>query len=293
MPVVTRRKNIQFQLSKVYSGYGCPWPQAYVESKLDGLRGAVNVDEGVALTRTGLLIPNADLVIAELQKSRSFKGMVIDGEFMAKDWNLSQSIVKSQSLHPEREKLRLNAFDCLSCKEWDRQVCERPLFERKLDLFNRWGGSMKLTDYVQHEKATSEADIKRLLKKYLALGYEGIMLKNPHSFYAFRKHDSWLKYKLMIEADLTIMAAAEGLGKYAGTLGSVMVSGAVEHNGLTYPVDSEAGMGKSVTDAVRDNLWKLHKAGKLVGQLAETYFQEITEDGALRFPKFFRLRDDK
>src|SRR4051812_11846719 len=93
VPVVERRKPIQVQLAKVYEP-GMKLPKVvYVEPKFDGLRGIIDVDLGVAYTRTGLPIPNAAKIILELQKSGEFREMVLDGEFLADDWNLSQSIV--------------------------------------------------------------------------------------------------------------------------------------------------------------------------------------------------------
>jgi DNA ligase-1 len=289
VPVVTRRKNIQVQLAKVYEpGMALP-SHLYMEPKFDGLRGIIDVDLGVAYTRTGLPIPNAEKIIVELQKSGEFREMVLDGEFLADDWNLSQSIVKTQTLHPDIDSLKFYTFDLLSQNEWEYKACLRSLECRKQDLMRRWENSPVTPHvvYVEHQEPRTPLHLETIFKAYLKKGYEGAMLKDAAACYQFKKHISWLKYKPFHDGDFTIIGAVEGRGKHKGVLGALQIKGKVEK----CPILCEVGTG--FDDATRKQLWFDHKNNGLVGRIVEVEFQEITTDGALRFPSFRRMRDDK
>jgi DNA ligase-1 len=288
-PVVVRRKPIQVQLAKVYEGGGFIKPM-WAEPKLDGLRGVLIVDgdEGKALTRTGMDVPNANHILEELLDSGEFQGMVLDVEFLATNWNDSQSIVKTQSVHPLAETLKAHAFDLLSVSEWKLSQCYRALELRKFDLMRRLDNfEFEKTVYVDHKIVSTEADAKQHMSEMVKAGYEGIMLKDPDGNYVFKKTNLWLKYKPFFEADFTIEGAVEGRGKHEGKLGALKIVGFVNDR----LIKSEVGTG--FDDDQRKTLWHDYESERLLGRIVEVEYQEITEDGKLRFPAFRRVRDDK
>lgn len=301
-PVITKRKNIQFALAKVYEDQ--PFTEAKVaEPKLDGLRGAIIIEQDNicgALTRTGLPIPNAQLIVAELIHSNIFNGFVLDGEFMGKDWNESQSIVKTQSLHPDRGNLRFHVFDILRLSEWNAQHSCVPLHQRRRDL-ERMVRSAALTRtvLVPQVVVANQPAARNEFHRQLSKGYEGIMLKDPQAPYAFKKSSAWLKYKPVSEGDFTVVGVVEGRGKHEGVLGALKIMGTVEWKGREVNVTSEVGTG--FDDITRRKLWDDHHLNAtyggtltgLFGRTVEVEFQEVTEDNALRFPSFRRMRDDK
>ena len=300
-PVTVKRKNIQFALAKVYEGQPIT-KTLYAEPKLDGLRGAIIIERGNicgALTRTGLPIPNARLIVAELVASGRFDNFVLDGEFMGKDWNESQSIVKTQDAHPDIDNLKFHAFDLVTLKDWNAKKSTIPQETRK-NMLKYFLTTVRVPHvvYVEHKLVSSADDIQKEFKRQLKAGYEGIMLKDPDAPYAFKKSKFWLKYKPFFEADLVVTGAVEGRGKHVGRLGALEVQGIARFNGKDVRVESEVGTG--FDDATREQLWKEHlkfdyktAESGLYGRVVEVEFQEVTEDGALRFPSFRRMRDDK
>lgn len=296
-PVVTKRKNIQFALAKVYEGE--PFTDVlWAEPKLDGLRGACIIprnayNANVALTRTGLPIPNAAIVLKELEQSGQFDDCVLDGEFFGDDWNESQSIVKTQELHPDRHKLNFHVFDILPVKEWNAKKSTTPLCARKADLLTRLKLSPRAAHvkYVRHTEVWDAQQARAERAIQLLDGYEGIMLKDPNAAYAFKKSRAWLKYKPFFEGDFVVTGAVEGRGKHVGRLGALQLEGPVQWKGKKVGVLSEVGTG--FDDATRQQLWNDYKHEGLIGRIAEVEFQEVTEDGSLRFPSFRRMRDDK
>jgi ATP-dependent DNA ligase len=293
-PVVTKRKNIQVQLAKFYEGQ--PLKGRYIaEPKYDGLRGVIIVHSTKlgqtpvvnALTRTGLPIPNATHIALELLDSGKFDGMVLDGEFLADNWNLSQSIVKSQSTHPEAETLKFYVFDMVSFADWVSKKNNDPLHKRKGDLVRRAVG-LKFTKNVPHTPCSTPEKILVTRDDHVKAGFEGIMLKDYDAPYRFKKSSDWLKAKPYFEGDFTVVSAFEGKGKHLGRLGGLKIVGTVQWKGAEVAVESEVGTG--FDDAAREALWVLPE---LVGSTVEVEFQEVTEDGALRFPVFRRVRGDK
>jgi DNA ligase-1 len=290
-PVVERRKPIQVQLAKVYEGQ--PLEGLYIaEPKYDGLRGVIVFKgcKGEALTRTGLPIPNAKHVIEELAKTGNFFNTVLDGEFLADDWNLSQSIVKTQEPHPEAEKLKFYVFDIIPLECWVAKKPTQPLWFRKEELERRVG-KFKFTLNVPHHCCSTPQDVLRMRDIHVQEGFEGIMLKDLDAPYAFKKSLSWLKVKPIHEGDFIVIGAVEGRGKHKGKLGALKLVGTVQWKGKDVKVESEVGTG--FNDPQREELWADFKANKLIGRIVEVEYQEVTEDGALRFPAFKRVRDDK
>ena len=282
--IAKRRKPVQCSLAKVFEGTELPFAETWAEKKYDGLRGIIDVTAGTAVTRTGMDIPNADLIIAELQRCGQFGNMVLDGELLANDWNLSQSIVKTQTLHPERHQLRFHVFDMVSQAEWDAKHSFAALRVRNEMLAWRHGRSaLELTILTEHTVLHSMQELNDVLKAHVAAGYEGIMLKDANARYAFKKSGVWLKKKPIKEDDFTIIEAYEGKGRLVGMLGGFVIK--------LGTIVSEVGTG--FTDDQRVALWCDWKNGELIGRICEVHYQELTVDNKLRFPSFYRMRDDK
>jgi DNA ligase-1 len=86
--------------------------------------------------------------------------------------------------------------------------------------------------------------------------------------------------------DLPILRVEEGSGKYAGTMGNLVV----DYKG------NEVGVGTGFTDEHRDWFWQQREV--VPGTLVEVKYKEISKNkqtGAesLQFPVFVGLRTDK
>lgn len=139
--------------------------------------------------------------------------------------------------------------------------------------------------------ARDTEEVHAFFEAWLDLGLEGGMAKIPFSLYRKDRDYSWMKLKAEETVDLPIVGAEEGEGKYAGTLGALIL----DFNG----VDVRAS---GMSDKLRDEMWAaylrdLQKVAdedkELLGRLSETLYHEVTPDGSLRHPRFKRFRDDK
>lgn len=298
-PVVERRKKIQFAKGNVYDGSKTFDGYRWVEDKFDGLRGGVGetvVMQGIdkqivvryhdAFTLTGLPIPNAKHICSEITASGQFEGMVLDGEFKAKDWNESQSIVKTLKDHPDALNLNFYVFDIIPQFEWRTHGVTAPLEERKADLAKRLRRSVLPHVFlVEHKLVFNHDQVIAARNEAVARGLEGVMLKDPSASYSYRKSSAWLKCKPINEADFYITGAVVGRGKNACMLGALQI--------MNEDLGVECEVGTGFDDLTRQQLWADYLNGRLIGRVVQVEYQEVTEDNALRFPSFIRMRDDK
>jgi ATP-dependent DNA ligase len=265
----------------------------YLEPKFDGLRGLVAVDDmkqAVAYSRNGKPFWNIDHILTELQKLE-WKNYILDGEFYSVDWNQSMSILKRQSDHPDKLNIRYHVWDVLAIPEWQNGRSLRPLRTRRTILEKGFPG-LEFIKVVDPILVNNQQEIQEGYVKLLEMGYEGGILKDPDSQYVLgARSKGWLKLKPWTDADLQVVGAVEGMGKHVGRLGALQLSGTAEWKNKSYTVLTEVGTG--FNDVERESLWALHKADKLLGTIIEIKFQDITAEGACRFPVFNRIRSDK
>ena len=121
------------------------------------------------------------------------------------------------------------------------------------------------------------------LDKERSLGHEGVMINLLDGKYVYGRTTNLLKVKVMQDADLRITGIREGVGKYAGTCGSIVV----DYRG------TEVGVGSGLTDELRREIWNNQEA--FIGRVATIrYFEETTDANgvpSIRFPVFECLRE--
>ena len=111
-------------------------------------------------------------------------------------------------------------------------------------------------------------DTDTILRRAIALGYEGVVLKDPEAGYAEGQR-AWSKVKPEATEDLRVVDFLPN--------GSLVVS------------------RRGVRVIVGIGLPRKVRAAKvaMLGRLVEVRFQQVTDSGSLRHPVFVRLRDDK
>jgi ATP-dependent DNA ligase len=129
---------------------------------------------------------------------------------------------------------------------------------------------------------SEEEKFLQLFQEVTSSGGEGIILKNYDTGYFFGKRNSNLmKIKEEVTKDLAAVGMVEGEGKYAGTLGALIVQ---SRDGTKHQV---SGM----TDDQRTRWWNSKEL--ILGQVVEVKAMKELEDGSLREPRFKACRFDK
>jgi DNA ligase-1 len=260
----------------------------YIEPKLDGIRCLAVVENGEAklFTRAGKLITNFDDTVGkELLKLRS--DGCYDGEIMSNDFtDLMRQVYRKED--KDVSDVYFAIFDYLSLEEWKTKQGMYTLKDRKTFLNQKIATAhakepLKYLKQVRYEPDLMPSDeaLKESHDRWVAQGYEGIMIKDTDAFYSFGRDWSVMKYKAFFDADCPIVGLKEGTGKHQGKLGSFLV----DYKGV------EVNVGSGLNDELREAIWKDRDSH--IGRIIEVRYQEETPDGSLRFPTFVCFRNDK
>ena len=94
---------------------------------------------------------------------------------------------------------------------------------------------------------------KQFNKDSIINGHEGIMIKDPNSFYECKRSTTWLKSKPFIEISLQVTDFEEGTGRNTGRLGAIIAEG--EDEGKFFKLN----IGSGFTDEQRLQYWEKKK----------------------------------
>ena len=258
----------------------------YIEPKLDGIRCLAIVENGEAklFTRAGKLITNFDDTVGK--ELSLLKDGCYDGEIMSTDFTeLMRQVYRKED--KDISDVYFAIFDYLTLEEWKEKKGKHTLKKRKRTL-NRQIGTAHAKEHLKYLKLVryepellpSDEVLKESHDRWVAQGYEGIMVKDTDSLYSFGRNWSVMKYKAFFDADVPIIGLKEGTGKHQGKLGSFLV----DYKGV------EVNVGSGLNDELREKLWGDQT---IIGRIIEVRYQEETPDGSLRFPTFVCFRKDK
>lgn len=262
------------------------------EPKLDGLRCIVVKHEGIVtmFTRNGTNIETLPNIKAALENVE-WDDFVLDGEAMGSDWNESASVVMSHKKAKDDTGITLHVFDAMHFDDWKNQVSTFPLIER-IELIKDLLKALPHDAPLKHVEGSLVNNQEQLLSFYsktMEGGYEGIMLKNPDSFYCFKRSDSVLKLKPVTTYEGIV------IGSYEGRRGSKREGmwGGFE---MLLPNGIITRVGGGFTDKLKNeiNINPQSWVGRIIeveGQPDPQTKDGLTKDGKVRFPVFVRERD--
>ena len=272
-----------------------------LEVKLDGVRaisilypsGKVDI-----FSRNGKELLNFDHLKDTLRESINENKIkvptVLDGEIISDNFqNLMKQIHRKVTVQNSDACLYL--FDILPFEKFKKGFYEVDYAQRSKDLIE-WYQSHIVDKEKIHiiDKKTLNLDsihgkeqFKQFNKDSIINGHEGIMIKDPGSFYECKRSTTWLKSKPFIEISLKVTDFEEGTGRNTGRLGAIIAEG--EDEGKFFKLN----IGSGFTDEQRLQYWE--EKNDLIGQVVEVRADSISkgQDGSywsLRFPRFKTFR---
>ena len=272
-----------------------------LEIKLDGVRAITILYPSGRIdifSRNGKELNNFDHLKKEINTSMKLSllkdALVLDGEVVSKNFQeLMKQIHRKNSTQNEDAFLYL--FDVIPLLDFKKGIYKCPFKKRVLYLKEFYLKNLNKSDkiklinskLVDLDTEQGKEEFKKFNKESIINGYEGVMIKDPHSFYECKRSTSWLKSKPFIEISLEVVNYEEGTGRNQGKLGALIAEG--EDDGKFFKLN----IGSGFSDSQREEYWK--KKDELKGKIIEVRADSISksQDGkfwSLRFPRFKTFR---
>ncbi len=286
--------------------------KVYAEYKYDGVRAQVHKSKGgvrIYSRRLEDITPSFPEVARTAGSARG--EFILDGEVVPFSegrplpFQLLQRRLRRQAGFEEaasRAPVSYFAFDLLFRD--GKETVDLPLSKRRRGLAAVVSGTrVRLAESVD---VSSEREVEAAFRRSRALGYEGLVVKDPESIYAMGKRGSgWVKLKEELDTlDAVIVAAEYGHGKRAGVIsdytfavkdGDGLKTIGKAYSGLTdLEIDEMSRKLKEIT--VKDFGYRRQVRPEIVIEVAFDSIQRSDRhDGgyALRFPRIKRIRTDK
>lgn len=271
------------------------------QRKYDGVNGvAVLLGNGdQMLSRTGEVAKSCDHILKYLHHKVG-KDFVVLGEVWHRKAPQTE-ISGTFRRHQPGPQLTYAAFDLLTLDEFRAGKSERPFRERYLKLHTKLEGNESDPAFVAatYNPGTygSATALAGALGDSGAEGrgwYDGAILRDPEGFWTAGSGTTGeiIKVKPRASYDVRVVGVVEGLGKNAGSLGSLVCIGPQKTFTVRGCIDNETA--KRWWNAYLADEGKVGRSpDNPVGKIIEVECLGITEDGSLREPVMKCVRDDK
>lgn len=271
---------------------------AYASRKLDGYR-CIAIFDGSSVTlfsRNGSVYENFPQIQEELEqrlKTHFKQPIVLDGEIMSDDFQAMQKSAFASKRGTTVGDVQYHVFGCINYNEWITNNFKEDTTRRVLlldALIKTVFSDSELIKQVEQQWVDDYEYVLELEEQYVEDGYEGIMVLPADSpYYRGRKTNKLMKFKAVVSdkeklqtMDVTVTGCYEGTGKNTGKLGGLYI---VQEDGQT-----TCKVGTGYKDDERESIW--NNQDSVIGRICEVKYQELTNDGRMRFPVFLRWRDN-
>jgi DNA ligase D-like protein (predicted ligase) len=245
--------------------------------------------------------------ILKAVKKQKLNNFIVDGEIVAFKGNVTSFSRLQKRMHvkdlEEAKKSKIAVyyyiFDLVYFNEFD--ITQVPLRYRK----NLLRGGLSFKDpirFVAHRNEEGESFFEEACKK----GWEGIIAKEATSSYIQKRSKKWLKFKCINRQEFIIGGYTEPHGERIG-FGALLL-GYYEGDNLIYAGKVGTGFDDETLRKLSKKISSLERKtspftdfdlpGKevhwvKVELVAQIGFEQWTDEGKLRQPRFQGLRDDK
>ena len=199
--------------------------------------------------------------------------------------NMQQTAFSSKS-NKSVGDVQYHVFGMIDFNEWQTEKFEEitsSRYEEQEMWFHSEVGDHPNIKHVQQHWVNNVETILSLERSYMKEGYEGAMVLPDIPYFKGKKSNKLMKFKTMESQDCEIIGVYEGQGKYVGSLGGLRL---LQEDGVT-----NCDCGSGFSDQDREWIWD--NSSSVIGRVAEIKYQELTDDGVMRFPIFLRYRGDK
>jgi len=256
--------NVSLLLAHKYEEKLCNPIGWWISEKLDGVRAYWN--GRCFYSRLGNAFYAPEWFTKDLPGNLTLDGELFGGRGQ---FQSTVSIVKTPA-SPKWKDIKFHVFDAPDQPKRN--------FEQRMDLLKNYFETKKpkYAVFVEQVKCKSKEQLDEKLDKILGYGGEGLMIREPKSFYERTRSKTLLKIKKFYDAEAVVIGHERGKGvnqHRTGALRCRMACG------------KEFSCGSGLTDKNRNNPPK-------IGSIITYKFQELSKGGSPRFPVFLGVRID-
>ncbi|KAK6497488.1 hypothetical protein TWF481_011895 [Arthrobotrys musiformis] len=166
---------------------------------------------------------------------------------------------------------------CVEYHVFDIPSMGNKKFEKRQDALKKLLAEkrIKWVKYVEQTPVKNKKHVLSELEKINAAGGEGLMLREPGSYYIQRRSKTCLKVKTFHDAEAKVIGHEEGKGRNVGRCGALKCE-MMDGTGKKFKV------GTGLDDNMR-------RSPPKVGTVITYRYFELTKDGVPRFPSFLRV----
>lgn len=199
-------------------------------------------------------------------------GIPLDGELTAGRGKFQQTVScvkKHNPIESEWKCIQFCIFDILT------QEALQNVFEDRMKLMALLPESL-IYYVLKQQVCTGKEDVRKRLEEIIELKGEGLMLRKPKSLYEQKRSKTLLKVKRAYDAEGIVVGYEDGKGRNVGKIGALVVQ--LSNN-------KKVKLGSGLTDVDRADPPK-------IGSTVTYQYNELTDSGIPRFPRFLRVRQD-
>ena len=272
---------------------GISYP-AYIQPKLDGVRCLIYLQNSnlVFQSRQNTIYEPFEHLVPELiSLLSSFKDqadLILDGELYTHGMafeKITSIVRRSKTKHPEVKTIQYHIYDCFYSGDGNLQKNKIGYNDRHKALTEAFGKShyQNLVLVETHEvKSMDEVEKWHTHFTSLKAPYEGVMIRGMNSPYKQQgRSKDLLKYKKFHDDEFVVIGHHEGTGAHKGT--PIFECNSKAKEGKTFSVTMQG--------TIESRKKMLDEVESYYGKLLTVKYQEISADGAPRFPVGIAFRD--
>jgi ATP-dependent DNA ligase len=280
---------------------------AEMEIKYDGIRVQATIVDGkcTLMSRRGKdRTESWPQIVSDLEALFPEETVILDGEVIARSF---QSLTRKDDISERYYVI----FDLLVDENlqyryrWDNLyslLVNKGCTANPYELINNIKVNQNNTVILlpEHYTAHNVGEAREFYREANRRGEEGIMIKPTDKTYKRGSRLNMFKCKKVFTADLLIIGYKYGEGKRAGKVATLCL----EDASGTIKVDVGSGIDDYWCDELTKQLRakpintehpvvKTYDVPLFMYKICEIKYNEITETGSIRFPRFITIRDDK
>lgn len=250
-------------------GKSIVWP-CKVQPKFDGTR-MVGISGKGLYSRNRKAYPHLEHIRAELDMLPA--GTTLDGELYSQTLTFQEIVatVKNETLQPRQTFIKFYVYDMINGENF----LTRSFVLQSIFAMHKFEHLV----LVKTEECANEAAMKDKHNEYVKEGYEGIMLRNKTGLYSNCRSVHLQKYKEFFDMECRIVDFKEGEGAEEGCV-------------IWICETEDKKQFACRPRGTREERQELFATGaEHVGKMLTVRYQEMTDDGLLRFPVGIAIRD--